>query len=178
MEVRGHLRDDEVIRALLDSPLASGFAMKDARLADHLEACAICRAEHDRLTTRFAGFGAWARAAAHRPENFWEMQHARIAARLVPEKKKNIRTWGFQLALATAAAVIILAFAIFGTRPYPQQVASTVDDHSLLVDVEHSINDELPAALQPAALLVNEMNRHASPNTKNRKAVKETRYAN
>jgi hypothetical protein len=177
MEIRGHLRDDEVTLALLDSPLSSGFGAKDPRFTDHLEACAICRAEQERLAARFAGFGAWARADAERPENFWEMQHAHIAARVVPAAKTARVLW-FGFALAGVAAVIVLAFAIFGARPYPPQVATTVDDHYLLVDVEHSINNELPAALEPAALLANEMNRNASPSTQIRKAVKENHYAN
>jgi len=135
--------------------------------AEHRANCAICRAEHERLEDALAGFRALAQEAVERPEYFWDRQRLAILDRLkAPHATRRYRAvWIW----ATAAALVIVLVLIFNPNHSKSIVPDFAAGHDqeLLVDVERSLNRELPRALQPAVILTQELdNALAHPTTK------------
>ncbi len=101
-------------------------------------------------------FRDWARAAAERPESFWERQRLAVRDRIerAAKRRRVLRrsSWA-------AAAVLVLGLTI--ARRSPRPPAASDPDHELLVAVERSLEREVPAALEPAALLAGELSRAA-----------------
>jgi hypothetical protein len=67
------------------------------------------------------------------------------------------------LAWAGAVGVLVLAALLMEKSPPASQVAVADADHALLVEVERTVRRELPRALEPAALLTQEMSQAVKP---------------
>jgi hypothetical protein len=105
----------------------------------------------------------WARASTERPEEFWEAQRRAIWSRIsAPERSEEsgrVRRSPV-LAWAALAAMIVLSGLLLNRAPLvpPQTAQVHADpDHELLLAVERAVHSEGPAALDPAALLAEEM---------------------
>jgi len=133
--------------------------------AEHRANCAICRSEHERLESALAGFRELARTAAERPEYFWDRQRLAIHGRLKPSRatRRHRAIWIW----ATAAALVVVLALILN----PNHTQSVVPDFAaghdqeLLVEIERSLNRELPQALQPVSILTQELDNAASRST-------------
>lgn len=132
----------------------------DLAAEHHLAGCAPCQAERDRVEDALRRFAEVNREYASRPENFWEIQAARIGSARKESEARSRRT----MALVPSVAVLLLAAgAILGSAPgmrpvaTPKAVAAQVDpDHELLLEVERAIQADTPRALEPAMLMVEE----------------------
>jgi hypothetical protein len=124
----------------------------------HLARCPACRGEHARLRAVLAALAADVHTQAERPAAFWLRQHERIAARRDARRTRGIAwRWAWTPALIAAG----LLFALW-TRESPPPARDANADHELLAAVQRSIAAEAPAALQPAALLVTEIEASAT----------------
>ncbi len=100
------------------------------------------------------------RAAAERPENFWQKQRAAIDARLPGLKRGPI--WA-TTAWAAALSLVLLSVLLWhegrkSTVPTSSPTLATADsDQELLLSVEQTVQSDGPDALEPAALLAQEM---------------------
>ncbi|HYK49719.1 MAG TPA: hypothetical protein VEU94_08330 [Terriglobales bacterium] len=133
----------------------------DLAAEHHLASCAPCQAERDHVEDALKLFAAANREYASRPENFWEMQAARIRS----AQKESVGRSRRIMALVPSIAVLLLAAgAILGRTPGVRPVASApkaataqVDpDHELLLEVERAIQADTPRALEPVMLIVEE----------------------
>jgi hypothetical protein len=104
----------------------------------------------------------WARAATEHRDAFWEQQQAEIRNRIaaVPGRSsaRTVTAW------AGAFAVVLLAIFLVYTSPAPRPSRTPTDpDQELLVAVEQSVQSGLPQALEPAALLADEISGGGQP---------------
>jgi hypothetical protein len=99
----------------------------------------------------------WARTAADRPNAFWERQQSEIRKRIaVAPKRSSMQT---VTAWAGAFAVVLLAILLLSDSPAPRPSRAQTDpDQELLVAVEHTVQSGVPQALEPAAMLAEEIN--------------------
>jgi hypothetical protein len=101
-------------------------------------------------------FRRCARLAAERPESFWDDQRAAVSTRLTHSVRSQ---WRRQALLwVPAAAAVVLCLFLFvkdGSAPTPDFAGGA--DQDLLVGVERARDQEFPSALEPAALLTEEM---------------------
>jgi len=146
--MQAHLTDEQLLEEL---DRGAG-----AMAREHLAACPACREEAKSLRLLLSRYTETVHAAAERPESFWEAQQTAIArhwsGRPVPRR----------LVWAVAAACVVLAAALLvGDTPSPEAIAQADADQTLLVDVQRSVRRELPRALEPAALLAQEVSRSA-----------------
>jgi hypothetical protein len=160
-----HLKDAEFTRAILDD---------DASARQHLAECTTCRAEHEAFAHTLASLSEWSAAAAQRDDVFWARQQARIAALIAMQPAVCIPIP--RIAWAVAAALIIMAAVLLSPTAHPPQVARADPDHELLLAIERSLDRDLTPALEPAAVLAEEMNQALHP--ADRKTPKETGYEN
>ena len=104
----------------------------------------------------------WARTSTEQPEEFWQKQRSVVwthissagrpsARRLV--RRSPVLAWSVFAALLLLAG-LMLDRASFVPPPHEAQVDT---DHELLVAVERALHNDGPAALEPAALLAQEM---------------------
>jgi hypothetical protein len=113
--------------------------------------------DQQQLEPQLAALAAWAREQANRSEEFWLKQGAQIRARLA-ESELSSNTRPSAMAWATVSAVILTATILLNTAPHSNPPSSQVDpDHELLIEVEHALHSNGPEALEPAALLVQEI---------------------
>ena len=99
----------------------------------------------------------WARTAADRPNAFWERQQAEIRKRIaVAPQRSSMQT---VTAWPGAFAVVLLAILLLSDSPAPRPSRAQTDpDQELLVAVEHTVQSGVPQALEPAAMLAEEIN--------------------
>ena len=106
------------------------------------------------------------RTSTERDESFWRQQRMSITAKIGAQKKVGF--FGFLPLFAGAAAVIVLAFLMLSsshhrTTPVAQvPVQTSPTDHDLLLQVETSTESYGPEALQPAALLADEISQNTT----------------
>ena len=109
-----------------------------------------------------ASLRAETQAAAERPEIFWQRQRAEIRARLdAPAATPPPLAW--------ASAAALLALAVLLSLPGKTPVAATAPpdpDRQLLLDVQQTLDREVPDALAPASLLTQEMSQALDANAK------------
>lgn len=102
------------------------------------------------------------RAAAERPERFWQRQQAEILARLdAPALAPPPLAW--------ASAVALLALAVLLSLPGGTPVAAAPPpdpDRQLLLEVQQTLDRDVPDALAPASLLTQEMTQALDANAK------------
>ena len=141
----------------------------DLAAEHHIANCQPCQVERDRVEDALRQFAEANREYASRPENFWEMQAARIQSAQKESAARSRRT----MALVPSVAVLLLAAGVIlgrapGVRPVaaPKAVSAQVDpDHELLLEVERAIQADTPRALEPAMLMVEESEGNLPLNT-------------
>jgi hypothetical protein len=101
------------------------------------------------------------RGDADRPPEFWERQRAAILSRI---SAADIQAGSGVPGVAWAIAVAILVIASFmlssGPRVAPAPQAQTDPDRELLLEVEAAMQSGGPEALEPAALLADEISQY------------------
>jgi hypothetical protein len=145
MQLINHLSDEELTELLLES-------------------------EQKEMQQALGSLPDFLRSAAERPEWFWQRQQACIRGRIAAEHAwfRPLITW------AGALALIILALLLLNSGPAPKAVQAQTDpDQELVVAVEESVESEVPAALEPAALLAEEISNHVRPVPAPHRASKE-----
>jgi hypothetical protein len=104
---------------------------------------------------------AWARASTEQPEEFWQTQRSIVWSRISSSESaaatRLVRRSPL-LAWSAAAALVLLAGLLLDRGSVVPPHKTQVDpDHELLVAVERAVYNDGPAALEPAALLAEEM---------------------
>ena len=144
MEMRAHLTDAELIEAVRNPGKG---------LVAHLDACDPCRMEVGRL--RRALDAGLLEAPT---EDFWHRQRAAIHERIEVAREARIHRIP-RLAWAVLAATVLLGTLWMndGEKPVVPQRQFHVDDQELMIAVEHAMQSDVPEALEPAALLAEEI---------------------
>jgi hypothetical protein len=119
------------------------------------------------------------RAATEQSETFWQRQQAAIRSRIAVEEAAQLPwtglVWIGALALVMTASLALLG----GSRVSPassQQASAHVQadpDQELLLAVEQSVYNGVPDALEPAAMLADDINSVAHSVTPARHLSKE-----
>ena len=118
------------------------------------------------LRRRIGDLPGFAQASTERAESFWRQQRMSITSKIAAQKKVSI--FAFLPAFAGVVAVIILAFMMMSSSHHRSapivrvQVQSAPTDHDLLLQVEESTKSDGPEALQPAALLADEISQNTA----------------
>jgi hypothetical protein len=145
------LNEDEIAAALAGQP-------SDERIAE----CPSCAAEFAEWTDLGGSLRQDLAARAERPAFFWARQRARIRERLAP------RGAGLRWVGAAICALVLLASGLIHQSAAPRReiaqsaapanaMAASDPDDALLQDVQTSLDRDVPAPLEPAAMLVDEM---------------------
>jgi hypothetical protein len=147
--MNGHLSDEQLAGAALGE--------SDKATLVHLDQCSQCREE---IRSLQGLIGAWVEniaGGAGTSEVFRRRQREAIATRLA--RPTWPRPWK-RLAWATATlALVLLAVAVLYRSPAPTENKATVDDNALLLSIHNSLTSDVPQALQPVALLTQEIER-------------------
>ncbi len=99
-------------------------------------------------------------AAAERPGSFWRRQRTEILERL-----ERPAVASRSLAWASAAALLALAVLLSLPGGPPKAVAPQPDpDRQLMLEVQQTLDREVPDALAPASLLTQEMSQALESN--------------
>ena len=102
----------------------------------------------------------WSRTATERPEDFWQKQRSLVCSRVSsPEGRAEARAVRRPplLAWSAIAALLLAGLMLDRASLVPPQRAQVDPDHELLLAVERAVHNDGPAALDPAALLAEEM---------------------
>jgi hypothetical protein len=121
----------------------------------------VLESDQQALRQTLDALPVWARTATDRAEGFWQLQRnliwSRIAARERQPKDRTVRR-SLTLACSALAAMVLLAGLLLNRAAVVPPHTSHVDpDHELLLAVERAVHNDGPAALDPAALLAEEM---------------------
>jgi hypothetical protein len=134
----------------------------------------------DKTTTRSDCFGsvlealpAWVRTTSYHAPEFWEQQRLAILAR-IPVQPPRARpaiprsAWAFALGVLATATLLIIS----GPETPKSFDAQSDPDREWLIRAEYAVTSGGPQALEPAALLAEEIGRrdHNTVST-NRKEV-------
>jgi hypothetical protein len=153
-----HLSNDE----FTDHLLGTG----QGTTAEHVQACAECGAEAERVARSLNAFKVWVhqRAAAEEPKlNVFSFAERR--------DKRSFVMW---FSASAVLALTLIAFALMmsptqAPKPAVAQSGSQPDaDDALLMEVQQDLDRSVPRALEPAAMLAAERNR----------VIRETRTRN
>jgi hypothetical protein len=97
----------------------------------------------------------WLRSNTDQPEWFWQRQQAAIRGRIAAAERSRFRA---SLAWAGTLALSVVAMLLLNGGPSPAPVQTRVDpDQEMLLSVEDAVHREVPASLEPAALLAEEI---------------------
>jgi hypothetical protein len=140
--------------------------------------CFSCQAAQARASQTFADFAAWSRAVTQLPDDFWRRQRDQIAARM-NKRDHGLAAAAPKLAWGVTAAIGVVALILLMRPAPPPAVVQTpsFSDHDLLVSVERTINSDVPASLEPAALLAVEMENSFHAGTA-KSSLKESSHEN
>ncbi|MCI0625770.1 MAG: hypothetical protein L0387_29700 [Acidobacteria bacterium] len=147
-----HLSDEQLVGRLQGATDVQGDV--------HVEHCGRCRAEELSLRTAIRKWAVQVFAAAERPAGFWYAQERSIHHRLANRQRARALTW--------AAAVVTVALAVsFSFQPNPpaRAVAEIDADQLLLLEVQDSVRRRVPRALEPAALLAEDLSKASQSET-------------
>jgi len=148
-----HLSDEELTIA------AAGERVP--RTAHHLQICADCQQHIEIYRERMASLRQDVCYSAARSAIDWGRQSRAIHQGILAAQIQKIhgRNTGFVLAASALALLLIFVFMGFRSAPPPSanRPPAAISDTALLNDVEAQLDEDLPEALQPAGLLVNEM---------------------
>jgi len=92
-----------------------------------------------------------------RPDAFWENQRLAVRSRLERRDPAKV-TWRRSWAWASATVLLVMGLTLLLDRREPLRPDFAAgDDQQLLLDVERALDRDVPASLEPAALLPEEM---------------------
>jgi hypothetical protein len=150
-----HLTDEQWSAALAGAPGEEAVA--------HLHACRACAAEYEWWHSQLGSVRDGVRRAAELPEAFWQRQRANISARVLQQRSARGR-----LVWAGAMATVALSALLLAREFRPAPVTQMDPDQELLLSIEQSVQRGMPAALEPAALLTDDMVAAAKKKSKSR----------
>ena len=103
----------------------------------------------------------WAREGAECPPEFWERQRLQILSRVSALESQGVARVP-RLAWSLAVAVLVIASFMLnaGRRVKPANPAPLDPDGQLLVDIERAMQTGGPSALEPAAMLAEEIGQY------------------
>jgi hypothetical protein len=131
----------EIIRHLSDDELAGLTLASD-------EQC---------LRETLGNLPACAQTASQRPDEFWQEQRAKVWSR-VAQTERSVAQRFPVLTWAAVATMIAIAILMLHRGPTAETRQARVDpDHELLIEIERAVQSDGPEALEPAALLAQEM---------------------
>ena len=153
MEINGHLNEAELAAFVVDSTRAVG---------SHLENCDKCLDEVTRLRDVILGL----RNSGEEEGEFWTAQQRAIRAKIVSQSAKPSSKGRVAWGLATATIAVATMLVLGGQAPTSHTApnAKVDPDHELLMEVERTLQTGGPEALEPAALLAQEIGQHAIAN--------------
>jgi hypothetical protein len=132
MEIIRHLSDDELAALTLAS-------------------------DEQRLREKLGNLPACAQTASQRQDEFWQEQRAKVWSR-VAQAERSIAQRFPVLTWAAVVTMIAIAILMLHRTPTPEIRQARVDpDHELLIEIERAVQSDGPEALEPAALLAQEM---------------------
>jgi anti-sigma factor RsiW len=135
---------------------------KDSQVGSHLTSCEMCRAEGERLRAMFAEFSGAARLQAERDEAFWTRQRAEVYEKINKAQSSSwMSRWQWAVPVPIAVMSIVIALVLITSptqKPLPAQ-SSDASDEALLLQVQYDAYRQVPSALEPAGLLLQERNR-------------------
>jgi hypothetical protein len=103
----------------------------------------------------------WARASTERPEQFWQEQRSNVWSRIASSESspsaRMVRRSPLLAWSVVTALVVLAGFMLDRGSLAPPHRAQMDPDHELLLAVERAVYNDGPAALDPAALLAEEM---------------------
>lgn len=159
--MNNHLSRDQV------TEWVSGTNEESVRF--HLDACAVCRLEVERLQTTLSGFRDSVHALAQRDDSFWRRQQLAIRKRLSEKSWFPPASWVWAAAMIV---VLVAGFLLMRTERIPRYGTTDAADEILLQEVQGDMAREYPEALAPAVLIAEERNEilnrkgsHPSKNT-------------
>jgi hypothetical protein len=120
--------------------------------------------QSDELSLRptLTSLPGWARASTDRHEEYWQQQRSIVWSRISSSENAPAKRFVRRLpvlAWSSVAALALLAGFLLDQASFipPPQKAQADPDHELLIEVERALHNDGPAALEPAALLAEEM---------------------
>ena len=121
----------------------------------------VIQSDQQALRPTLEALPEWARTSTERPEEFWQRQRGVIWSR-ISSLDRHPQTWAVRrpllLAGSVVAAMVLLAGLMLDHASYVPPPKAQVDpDHELLMAVERAVHNDGSAALDPAALLAEEM---------------------
>ena len=148
MQLTRHLNHEELSQIILDS-------------------------DQQHLRQTLAALPEWAQALTERPDGFWERQRTDIRKRITSvSQRKSTQT---VTAWAGALAIVLLAIFLLSDSSVPRPPGEQNDpDQELLVAVEQSVQSGVPQALEPAAMLAEEIS-SSQPISTSHRVYKENR---
>lgn len=117
--------------------------------------------DQQHLQPVFEALALWAREGAERQPNFWEQQRMEILSRVSALESQGIERIP-RLAWGVAVAVVVIASFMLNGRPRVQPAipTQTDSDAQLLVEIEQAMQTGGPSALEPAAILADEIGQY------------------
>lgn len=149
-----HLSDQEIT--------AAAAGERELRAAQHLQICGDCQQQVEMYRQRMASLRQDVCYSAGRSAIDWGRQSRAIQQGILAAQIRETqgRSAGFALAIAVLT-IVLVAFLFLGFHSTPSTTAVNqppqISDSALLGDVEAQLDGDLPDALQPANLLVGEM---------------------
>jgi len=123
-------------------------------MPEHLDQCSSCRADREELETGIGQYRQWVGSETERPDAFWIRQQSSITRAIDRRSSARPRLiW----ALASIACLAIVATALIIERAPQAPVVAMDPDHELLLDIERALRRDVPEALAPAELLIEEI---------------------
>jgi hypothetical protein len=134
----------------------------------------ILDSDQQHLQRTLDGLPECARAATERPDVFWDEQQERIRKRIAAVSMRTSKRT--VIARAGAFGVILLATLLLYNHPErrPSRVQND-PDQELLVAVEQTVQNGIPRALEPAAMLADEIDNGSQPISTSNRVHKENR---
>ena len=160
-----HLSDKDLLEVLLDRP---------SEFNAHLATCSSCRAEREQVRRVLGELPALSHKVAQSTDAFWEQQRTTIWAKIdsVDARKFPVLAW------ASATAVLVTATLLFSVAPTAPPRAQADSDHELMIQLERTLQSEVPVALEPAALLAREITQNSQLNSPSTDRKKESNHEN
>ena len=147
--MNAHLSNDELTDILLGTPRVGTEA--------HIQSCPECRKETDDVARSLRSFKTWTheQAAVREPA-----LHVFTVTSLKETRSfVNWFSWSAVLSLIVIALALMIAPKPRTNPNMPQSIAQPDADDALLLQVQQELDNSVPRALAPAAVLTAERNR-------------------
>jgi hypothetical protein len=100
---------------------------------------------------------SWARAATERNDEFWRNQRTSVWARISAAEERSARRAPILAWVLAGALMVVSGWLLERPMVAPPREVYVDPDHELLMEVERLVEIDGPLALEPAALLAQEM---------------------